>query len=81
LANIRESLDRSICDPEWLGMFPKAGVRHLVTPCSDHNPILLDTHLENQKLVRHFRFEAMWTRDESSAKVVEEAWNYHVEGS
>jgi hypothetical protein len=81
LANIKERLDRSLCDQEWRCMFPKARVRHLVAPCSYHNPILLDTHLENLKLSRPFRFEAMWTRDESSVKVVEEAWNIPVEGS
>ncbi len=73
IANIRERLDRSICDQDWRYMFPKAGVRHLVAPCSDHNPILLDTHLENQNLKRPFRFEAMWIRDESSSQVVEGA--------
>ena len=81
IANIRERLDRSICDQDWRCMFPKVGVRHLVAPCSDHNPILLDTHLENQNLKRPFRFEAMWIRDESSSQVVEGAWNIPVKGS
>ena len=30
LANIRERLDRGICNANWQCLFPKAGVRHLV---------------------------------------------------
>ena len=62
-------------------MFPKAGIRHLVASNSDHKPILLDTHLENNRGRRPFRFEAMWARDESSIDVMEKAWWMTVEGS
>ena len=47
----------------------------------DHNPILLDTHLELHKGIKPFRFEAMWVRDESSVEVVDQAWALQVEGS
>jgi hypothetical protein len=80
-ANIKERLDRGICNPDWQSLFPKAGVRHLVAPNSDYNPILLDTHLESSKGSRPFRFEAMWARDESSIEVVEKAWAIPVKGS
>jgi hypothetical protein len=53
----------------------------LIAPSSDHNPILLDTHKENLKLTRPFLFEAMWTRKESSAQVIEKAWQLSVEAS
>jgi hypothetical protein len=29
LANIKERLDRGLCDPKWQIIFPKVGVRHL----------------------------------------------------
>lgn len=63
-ANIRERLDRGICNAEWQALFPKAGVRHLVGPNSDHNPIILDTHMEQLQGVKPFRFEAIWTKDD-----------------
>ena len=81
LANIKERLDRGMCDPKWQRIFPKAGVRHLRASTSDHRPILLDTHIDNCKLNRPFRFEAMWTKDESSVEVIERAWDINVEGS
>jgi hypothetical protein len=81
LANIKERLDRGLCDPEWQRIFPKAGVRHLGALTSDHKPILLDTHIDNCKLNRPFLFEAMWTKDESSVEVIERTWDINVEGS
>jgi exonuclease III len=80
-ANIRERLDRGICNADWQSMFPKAGVKHLSAPNSDHIPILLDTHLESHSGARPFRFEAMWVKDESSVNVVQNAWAIAVEGS
>uniref|UniRef100_A0A2N9ISI0 CCHC-type domain-containing protein n=1 Tax=Fagus sylvatica TaxID=28930 RepID=A0A2N9ISI0_FAGSY len=80
-ANIRERLDRGLYNVDWQNMFPKAGIRHLVASNSDHKPILLDTHLENSRGRRPFRFEAMWARDECSIDVVERAWWLDVEGS
>ena len=81
LANIKERLDQCLCDQEWQNLFPKAGVRHLCNSNSDHNPIMLDTHLDSGKWPRPFRFEAMWTKEEGSKQVVEGAWQTWVEGS
>uniref|UniRef100_A0A2N9HFT5 Reverse transcriptase domain-containing protein n=1 Tax=Fagus sylvatica TaxID=28930 RepID=A0A2N9HFT5_FAGSY len=80
-ANVRERLDRGLCNDDWQRLFPRAGIKHLSAPNSDHSPIILDTHLELQKGVRTFRFEAMWARDESSLEVVDKAWALQVEGS
>ena len=81
LANIKERLDQCLCEHEWQSLFPKAGVRHLCNSNSDHNLIMLDTNLEPDVLSRLFRFEAMWTREEESRSVVENAWQIQVEGS
>ena len=81
VANIRERLDRGLCNIEWQSLFPYAMVRHLTAPNSDHNLILLDTHVEVEKGSKPFLFEAIWVKDESSSKVVEKAWSINVEGS
>ena len=70
-----------MCDQEWQNLFPKAGVRHLCNSNSDHNPIMLDTHLDSGEWPRPFRFEAMWTKEEGSRQVAEGAWQTWVEGS
>ena len=80
-ANIRERLDRGICNVDWQSLFPCVGVKHLTTPNSDHNAILLDTHMEFEKGIRPFCFEAMWTKEDSSEEVVALAWNFPIEGS
>ena len=81
LANIKERLDQCLCDQEWQSLFPKAGVRHLCNSNSDHNPIMLDTFLDTDILTWPFRLEAIWTREEESRSVVEDAWQCRVDGS
>ena len=81
MANIKERLDQGLCDQEWQSLFPKAGVKHLCNSNLDHNPIMLDTILELDVLSWLLRFEAMWTREEESRSIVENAWKIWVEGS
>ena len=42
---------------------------------------MLDTFLDTDILTRPFHFEAMWTREEESRLVVEDAWQCRVDGS
>ena len=37
--------------------------------------------MENSNLDKPFRFEAMWTRDETSKEIVENAWQTRVDSS
>jgi len=39
--NVRVRLDRVDASASWSNMFEEASVEHLVSPCSDHCPILL----------------------------------------
>lgn len=57
VANIREKLDRCICDVEWRSHFPRAVVTNLPITSSDHNPLLLDTIEGSCALASPFRFE------------------------
>jgi len=72
-SNIRERLDRALCDSDWRLLFPRARVIHLSVHRSDHVPIMLDTEGEVASWPKPFRFEAMWTLDETSQDVVEHA--------
>nr|POE99080.1 hypothetical protein CFP56_56264 [Quercus suber] len=81
IASIRERLYQCLCDQGWQTIFPKAGVRHLCNFNSNHNPIILDTNLEIEMGSQPFQFEAMWTKEEKSKMVVENAWQTRVEGS
>lgn len=66
-AMVRERLDRALANTEWSLKFPQASVAHLVSPASDHCPIIirclgtnnLDAHMRKRKL---YRFESMWLR-------------------
>lgn len=60
-------------------LYPKAGVSHFVSHGSNHCPIWMDTSMEYDFLPRPFRFEAIWTREAQSTKVVRDAWNKFVE--
>lgn len=42
---------------------------------SDHVPIVINTHTEDKKGKRRFRFEAMWVTVEGCGKVIKETWN------
>lgn len=52
----RVRLDRVISYPSWLEFFSKAGVRGLPASGSDHNPILLDCFLLDEKGRKPFCF-------------------------
>ena len=69
--HVRIRLDQGCCNQEWQEKFPKAGIKHLAAPTSDHKPILLNTHFENNIIKKPFRFEAMWARDPECEEVVD----------
>jgi hypothetical protein len=48
-ANVRVCLDRVVADDSWRDIFPAASVVHLVSPCSNHCPVLLSLQRENRE--------------------------------
>ncbi|KAK9282118.1 hypothetical protein L1049_005030 [Liquidambar formosana] len=71
LTNIKERLDKGIVNPAWRSLFPRATVLHLPAIRSNHNPLLINTVGEQANVLRPFKFEGMWVRDNSSYAVVE----------
>jgi hypothetical protein len=72
---IKEQLDRSIVNSQWIHFFPSYSITHLPAHNSDHNPLLLDTSIPSPSLPRPFRFEEFWTHDPTCGIVIEEAWS------
>lgn len=68
---VKEKLDRAMSDPLWSNLYPEANCSVLMTPSSDHNPILIDTcfgqvHGGN----RRFRFDNSWLAGEELKVIV-----------
>jgi endonuclease/exonuclease/phosphatase family metal-dependent hydrolase len=65
-SNVQVRLDHVVASPDWKQIFPSAHVQHLVSPRSDHCPILIEVEKEqNSKPPCIFRYEIMWEREDS----------------
>jgi hypothetical protein len=81
IANIRKRLDRGLANLGWVHLYPNSLINHLLASYTDHCPILLSSDGSYRNLPKPFRFEALWTREQSSHSVVAGAWLVEVEGS
>jgi hypothetical protein len=74
--NVKVRLDRAVASPAWSALFPDLRIRHLISPRSDHCPLLLTTDpgLVKRPTQPIRRYEVMWEREPSLAATVEEAW-------
>uniref|UniRef100_A0A803PEE7 RNase H type-1 domain-containing protein n=1 Tax=Cannabis sativa TaxID=3483 RepID=A0A803PEE7_CANSA len=77
---VKERLDRAICDPGWMILYPKAGVKSLAIKESDHAPVLLDLLFDRERFKTPFRYLDVWSRDESCKVIIKEAWDIVVHG-
>ncbi|KAL3622592.1 hypothetical protein CASFOL_034003 [Castilleja foliolosa] len=66
--NIQQRLDRAVGNNEWLDLFPRCSINHLLPLASDHAPILLNTIPEDRKFIP-FRFEEIDCDANSSVMV------------
>jgi exonuclease III len=75
VANVKVRMDRAVADSNWRDLFADATLRHLVSPRSDHCPLLLEIRKEAwpSRGPRIFRYEIMWERLESLAQEIKEA--------
>lgn len=74
--NVQVRLDRVVADESWRDIFSAAHVVHLVSPCSDHVPILLrllqEENHNHRKKCRHY--EIMWEREAELPHIISAAW-------
>jgi hypothetical protein len=50
-ADVRERLDRAVCNSEWKGLFPLASVSNEPHYRSDHRPVMVNTEFFNASLI------------------------------
>lgn len=74
-ANVKVCLDRATADTAWRAMFDESTLCHIVSPKSDHCPILLQVSKEDHCLRqrRPFRYECMRGRDPGLADIIKNA--------
>jgi hypothetical protein len=75
-ANVKVRLDRAVADDRWRDPFSDATVVHLVTPCSDHCPLLIRLARESQfgQSRKYKRYEIMWEREHALPDIISSAW-------
>jgi hypothetical protein len=75
-ANVRVRLDRAVACPRWRDVYADTKVQHLISPVSDHCPILVQVEKEMRTPRRQPRrqYEIMWERDSTISEVISNAW-------
>ena len=75
-ANVKVRLDRAIATSSWRDIFCDTIVQHLVSPCSDHLPILIKIEQEQRSLPRKPRrhYEIFWERSAELPERINAAW-------
>ncbi|KAF4367775.1 hypothetical protein G4B88_011076 [Cannabis sativa] len=69
-------LDRAIGSADWCTQFPLAGLTHHPIISSDHAPVILDTHMQQQRTKPPFRFLEVVTRKLSKTTRALKRWNW-----
>lgn len=74
--NVKVRLDRAVADDSWRDIFKDAQVVHLVSPCSDHSPVLLKfkEQVSSHICKKCLHYEIIWEREADFAEVVSDAW-------
>lgn len=75
--NVKVCLDRAVTDDRWRTIFTEAQLVHLVSPCSDHCPLLVRLAQEEQVRPRHkcLQYEIYWERDATLPERIAWTWN------
>ncbi|CAN1132549.1 Transposon TX1 uncharacterized 149 kDa protein [Linum perenne] len=71
---IKERLDRALCNVEWRRMYENAILFHEPIIGSDHAPLRLELYGEYHRKKTPFRFDTRWLELPSCTEVIEEEW-------
>lgn len=74
---IRERLDHTIANRQWINKFGCSGVEVLTVARSDHQPIVLAIwghYLSQPTKSSVFLFEASWAIDEEGEDIIQSTW-------
>ena len=67
-------LDRAFATSDWIDRFREVKGNHLIDSTSAHYALFIaDPRAPKQPRVRHFHFEAMWTKNEACTNIIETA--------
>ncbi|XP_071909569.1 uncharacterized protein [Coffea arabica] len=78
---IKQRLDRGLCNYSWYQTFDQVKCRHMETYASDHSMIMIDTRPRPGKRNKRFYFEKRWLKREDIREVIRTAWELQTEGS
>lgn len=74
-ANVKVRLDRAVASNDWRNLYAFHSVQHLITPCSDHVPLLLRGEPETSFARPNCRqYEIHWERDAALPDIIRQAW-------
>ncbi|KAK1678041.1 hypothetical protein QYE76_038889 [Lolium multiflorum] len=75
-ANVKVRLDRAVATMDWRDMYADTRVQHLISPCSDHCPILVSLTKEERGARRpqKCQYEVLWERAAELPEKIAHAW-------
>ncbi|GMI74429.1 hypothetical protein HRI_001112200 [Hibiscus trionum] len=73
--DLKQHLDRCLCNETWFGVFPVSEVFHLPRLESDHSPVLLQVGDGGMgRMTRPFRYLTAWTEHPDFHRLVVDVW-------
>ncbi|PWA65252.1 hypothetical protein CTI12_AA315900 [Artemisia annua] len=72
--NVRERIDRALGNAALFEAFPYQSLTHQPLIGSDHSPLIYKTCSSPKKRRKSFKFESMWTLEESCEEVIRDLW-------
>ncbi|KAG5604515.1 hypothetical protein H5410_026007 [Solanum commersonii] len=79
---IWKRLDRVFVNDLWAENYQTNTIKHLSRVGSDHRPLLMKNHSDQNDFIRYFRFLNLWTQHHQDfLQVVQDSWNMNVIGN